>query len=143
MKLTDSIYAFLSKNSYLLPIGVVGITIGMLLLTLLPANALGDNQLWSYDKLGHAVLFGGWSLSVGLYYQIHKSKPVSLWIIFSSGVIFGLLIEILQYALPVNRQGDPVDFLFDVIGCLIAIWLLRVIIPEKVKESSHAQTTQL
>ena len=131
MNISSSIYSFLSKNSYLLPIGVITLTLGMLLLTLLPADVMGQNKLWSYDKLGHAVLFGSWSLSVGLYYQIHKSKTVKLWIIFASGTIFGLLIEILQYALPVNRQGDPVDFLFDLLGCLIAIWILKTIIPDK------------
>jgi len=134
MNIFSSIYSFLSDHSYLLPIGVITLTLGMLLLTLLPADVMGENQLWSYDKLGHAVLFGSWSLSVGLYYQIHKSKAVKLWIIFASGTTFGLLIEILQYALPVNRQGDPVDFLFDLLGCLIAIGVLKAILPEE-KES--------
>ncbi|WP_445665094.1 VanZ family protein [Fodinibius sp. AD559] len=131
MNISSSIYSFLSDHSYLLPTGVIALTLGMLLLTLLPADVMGENQLWSYDKLGHVVLFGSWSLSVGLYYHIHKSKAVKLWIIFASGTAFGLLIEVLQYILPVNRQGDPVDFLFDVLGCLLAIWLLKIILPKK------------
>ncbi|MDZ7658357.1 VanZ family protein [Fodinibius sp.] len=133
MNISSSIYSFLSDHSYLLPIGVITLTLGMLLLTLLPADVMGQNKLWSYDKLGHAVLFGSWSLSVGLYYQIHKSKRVKLWIIFASGTTFGLLIEILQHTLPVNRQGDPIDFLFDVLGCLIAIWVLKTILPNETK----------
>lgn len=141
MKFTDSVYTFLSKHSYLLPIGIIGLTVGTLFLTLLPSEVMGDNKLWSYDKLGHTVLFGSWSLSLGLYYQIHKERPVKPWVIFSSGALFGLLIEILQYALPVNRQGDPVDFLFDVIGCLIAVFLLKIITPERAQQSTHAQTT--
>lgn len=134
MNISASIYSFLSDHSYLLPIGVITLTLGMLLLTLLPADAMGENKLWSYDKLGHAVLFGSWTLSLGLYYQIHKSKAVKLWVIFASGTAFGLLIEVLQYALPVNRQGDPVDFLFDVLGCLIAIGLLKTILPEEIEK---------
>lgn len=134
MNISSSIYSFLSDHSYLLPIGVITLTLGMLLLTLLPADAMGENKLWEYDKLGHAVLFGSWSLSVGLYYQIHKSKAVKLWIIFTSGITFGLLIEVLQYSLPVNRQGDPVDFLFDVLGCLVAVWLLKAILPEEIEK---------
>ena len=129
MNISSSIYSFLSDHSYLLPIGLISLTLGMLLLTLLPADVMGENQLWSYDKLGHAVLFGSWSLTVGLYYQIRKGKAVKLWIIFTSGTAFGLLIEVLQYVLPVNRQGDPVDFLFDLLGCLVAIWILRTILP--------------
>jgi len=134
MKISSTIYSFLSKHSYLLPAGVITLTLGMLLLTLLPADTMGENQLWEYDKLGHAILFGSWSLSVGLYYQIHKSKAVKLWIIFVSGTAFGLLIEVLQHVLPVNRQGDPVDFLFDVLGCLVAIWLLKTILPEETEK---------
>ncbi|PAU94372.1 hypothetical protein CK503_06090 [Aliifodinibius salipaludis] len=134
MNISASIYSFLSDHSYLLPIGIITLTAGMLLLTLLPAGAMGENKLWSYDKLGHAVLFGSWTLSLGLYYQIHKSKVVKLWVIFASGTAFGLLIEVLQYALPVNRQGDPVDFLFDLLGCLIAIGLLKTILPEEIKK---------
>jgi VanZ family protein len=134
MNISTSIYSFLSDHSYLLPVGVITLTLGMLLLTLLPADIMGENQLWSYDKLGHAVLFGSWSLSVGLYYQIHKSKTVKLWIIFVSGTSFGLLIEILQYILPVNRQGDPVDFLFDVLGNLIAVVILKTILPREIEK---------
>lgn len=134
MNISDSIYSFLRDHSYLLPLGVITLTLGMLLLTLLPADVMGENKLWSYDKLGHAVLFGSWSLSVGLYYQIRKSKTVKLWIIFASGTTFGLLIEVLQYTLPVNRQGDPVDFFFDVLGCLVAVWLLKTILPKENKK---------
>lgn len=133
MNISSSIYSFLSDHSYLLPIGLITLTLGMLLLTLLPAEVMGHNKLWSYDKLGHAVLFGSWSLSVGLYYQIHKSKKVKLWIIFASGTIFGILIEVMQYMLPVNRQGDPVDILFDLLGCLVAIWILKIILPQEKK----------
>lgn len=141
MNISSSIYSFLSKHSYLLPIGVITLTLGMLLLTLLPADSLGENKLWSYDKLGHMVLFGSWSLSVGLYYQIHKSKAVKLWVIFASGTTFGLLIEVLQYALPVNRQGDPIDFLFDLLGCIIAVWLLKKISPEEINEKTLSRST--
>lgn len=133
MNISSSIYSFFSDHSYLLPIGLITLTLGMLLLTLLPADVMGENKLWSYDKLGHAVLFGSWSLSVGLYYAIHKSKTIKLWIIFASGTIFGILIEVMQYTLPVNRQGDPVDVLFDLLGCLIAVGVLKTILPEENK----------
>lgn len=138
MKLISSLLAFLTRNSYLLPLGVIGLTITMLLLTLLPSDFIGDHQVWSYDKLGHAVLFGSWCLFVGLYYQISKSVTLKLWVIFLSGVSFGLLIEILQHILPVNRSADPMDFLFDVLGCLVAVWLLKVLHPYTSETSIHS-----
>lgn len=136
MKFLSSLYTFLSKNSYLLPLGVISLTITLLLLTLLPSDFMGESKLWSYDKIGHMVLFASWSLSVGLYYQISKLTPIKPWMVFASGALFGLLIEILQYALPINRQGDPLDFLFDVIGCLIAVWILKIMQPEDTEQST-------
>jgi glycopeptide antibiotics resistance protein len=105
------------------------LTLITLLLTLVPTDALGNSKLWSYDKLGHMILFGSWSFILGLYFQIRKSSSVNLWVIFASGATFGLLIEILQHLLPLKRQGDPVDLLFDILGCLAAIWILYRIQP--------------
>lgn len=136
MKFASSLYSFLSNNRYLLPLGVVGITLAMLLLTLLPSDFMGNNKMWSYDKLGHTVLFGSWCLMVGLYYQISYSGTLSPWKIFASGAALGLLIEVLQYLLPLNRHADPIDFLFDVIGCLAAVWILT-----KIKPSESTQQT--
>lgn len=141
MKFANIIYSFLSKHSYLLPIGVIALTAGMLFFTLLPANYLGQNQLWSFDKLGHAVLFGSWTLVVGLYFFIRKNIFVNPWTIFMVGVSLGLLIEILQYSLPVNRHADPIDFLFDVIGCLVTVWLLHFMMPDKASQPNTTQPT--
>ncbi len=138
MRLISSLFAFLSRNSYLLPLAVVSLTLAMLLLTLLPSDIMGNSKLWSYDKLGHTILFGSWCLFVGLYYQISKSIAVKLWVIFISGISFGLLIEILQHILPVNRSADPIDFLFDALGCLLAVWVLKVIHPYISETSLHS-----
>lgn len=139
MKPKATVYSFLSNHSYLLPIGVFGLTIGMLGLTLLPSEQLGENQLFTYDKLGHAVLFGSWSVILGLYLHIRKNFFINPWSIFGLGVGFGLLIEVLQYALPVNRHADPMDFLFDVIGCLVAVWLLKAILPEQLSQKAESK----
>lgn len=131
MKLASSLYLFFARNSYLLPLGVILLTILMLALTLMPSDAMFDSKLWSYDKIGHMAMFGSWSFILGLYFEIRQSSSVNLWIVFASGSAFGLLIEVLQYILPLQRQADFMDFLFDVLGCLIAVWLLKKIIPEK------------
>ncbi len=130
MKLVSSLYSFLSDNQYLLPLGIIGLTLLMLLLTLMPSDVLGKSSIWSYDKLGHMILFGSWCFTVGLYYQINN-PPAKIWAIFASGVVFGLFIEALQYALPFKRHADPYDFAFDVLGCLVAVWLLKRMSPEK------------
>lgn len=130
MKIT-SLYDFLSENSYLLPLGIAGLTLIMLALTLFPADFLGESKLWSYDKLGHLVLFAGWTYVFGLYHHINWKAATNYWVIFLLGTGFGLLIEVLQYALPLNRHGDLGDFFFDMLGALIAIFALKKTIPEE------------
>lgn len=130
MKLTP-LYAFLSENRYLLPLAVGGLTLAMLALTLFPAEVLGDSKLWSYDKIGHLVLFGSWTYTLGLYHHISWKSTTKLWVIFLIGISFGLLIEILQYTLPLNRHGDWADLLFDIVGCLIALGALQKTVPGK------------
>jgi len=129
MKLT-SLYSFLSDNSYLVPIGIACITIVLLFLTLVPSNMLGHSKLWSYDKLGHLLMFGSWTFFLGLYNYINTKSPTKLWIIFVAGVLFGALVEFLQYVMPFHRDPDLYDLLFDTIGCFLAVLLLKITMPK-------------
>ena len=129
MKL-PTIYSFLSENTFLLPLTIISLTLVTMYLTLVPSNFVGQSQIWNYDKLGHLVLFGSWTYTLGLYHNINISSKTNLWGIFGIGVLFGLMIEILQYILPFHRHADPVDLLFDTLGCLLAIWLLKKTIPD-------------
>ena len=129
MKFT-SFYYFLNKNSYLVPLGVIGLTGVTLFLTLMPSNFIGESQVWSYDKLGHTLLFGSWTYLLGLYQYINRNTATGLWRIFVIGVSFGLLIELLQHFMPLNRYGSLADLFFDGLGCLLAVWLLKKTIPD-------------
>jgi len=128
---TNSVYSFLSENSYLMPLGIFVLTLLMLGLTLFPADFLGKSKIWSYDKLGHMALFGSWTYILGLYHHFNWKATTNLWVIFFIGVGFGLLIEILQYTLPLNRHGDFADLAFDALGCLIAVGALHKTISSK------------
>lgn len=129
---SNAIYSFLSRNSYLLILGIIILTLLMLILTLMPAETFSHHKIWSYDKLGHLLLFGTWTLLLGLYHNISKAGSTNFWIIFLIGASFGILIELLQYSLPfLNRHADMGDVLFDIIGCLLAMGALKIIIPQK------------
>lgn len=130
MKFT-SLYFFLSENRYLLPLGMIVLTLVTLVLTLVPADFLGESRLWSFDKLGHLALFGGWTFFLGLYKNINSPSSINAWLFFIAGVSFGILIELLQHFLPLNRHADFGDLLFDTLGCLLAVWLLKKTIPGK------------
>lgn len=127
-----ALYTFLTNNTYLLVTAIVGLTILMLALTLLPAETFSHSKLFSYDKIGHFLLFGSWTLLLGLYHNIALSGNTNIWIIFLIGTSFGIFIEFLQYSLPaLNRHADIFDILFDAAGCLVAVFLLQKIIPEE------------
>ncbi|MDR8392081.1 VanZ family protein [Aliifodinibius sp. S!AR15-10] len=121
------ITGYLRSHPKLILLGLFGITISALLLTLIPADYLGHNEIWSYDKLGHFLLFGSWTFLLGLYSMVKDYKHTNLWKIFSLGVLFGGAIEILQHVLPVNRNGDILDFCVDALGAVGAVILLKFI----------------
>ncbi len=122
---------YLSKHRYLLPVGIVLLTILTLLLTLLPGSSLPSSRLWSYDKLGHFLLFGSWTYLLGLYRYFMTGNHVHLLPVFLLGVSFGVAVEFLQYMLPVQRQADFLDLAFDALGCLAAVLALKKSLPEQ------------
>ncbi|SMO71489.1 VanZ family protein [Fodinibius sediminis] len=129
---SNPFYSFLSDRSYLLTSAIAILTIVTLLLTLLPAETFSQNEIWSYDKVGHLLIFGTWTLLLGLNHSISRAGNTNLWIIFLLGISFGIIIEILQYSLPsLNRHADVYDVVFDTIGCLLALGVLKIIIPKK------------
>lgn len=128
---TNSIYSFFSENSYLLPLGIIGLTLIMLGLMLFPAQFIGDHRLWSYDKIGHLVLFASWTYTLGLYHHINRRATTRLWTIFLVGLFFGIAIEVLQHILPLNRHANWGDLLFDLLGCLLAVAALKKTIPSE------------
>ncbi len=101
------------------------LTLATLLLTLLPADHIGDVELFRYDKLGHLAMFGTWTFLLGLIMFISDRKPLPYFSIFIAGTLFGATIEILQELLPGKRHMDLADLIADIAGCLIAIALLR------------------
>jgi len=137
MKLT-SLYSFLSENKYLVPIGIACITVVLLYLTLAPSNMLGHSKIWNYDKLGHFLMFGSWTFCVGLYSYINSKSTSGLWVIFIVGVLFGALIEFLQYVMPFHRDPDIYDLLFDTLGCVGAVWLLKLTIPKSARVAQNS-----
>ncbi|MEX2602253.1 MAG: hypothetical protein WD355_11425 [Balneolaceae bacterium] len=119
---------FLSNHRYFLYISLLLLTVITLSLTLLPPDKISpDHRLLQYDKLGHSIMFGSWTLLLGLTRIVSNLRPLPLLPIFLTGSIFGITVEILQEILPVDRQADPYDALADIAGCLIAIFILNII----------------
>lgn len=120
----SKINEYLSKRRYILLGSIVFITVITLALTLMPVDDVLPSQVWSYDKLGHLVIFGGWTFLVGYYRYLAAPEAVNLFSIFFIGVFFGVSVEVLQYVLPANRMADLFDVAFDALGCFIATLVL-------------------
>jgi len=118
---------FLERQKKLLALSIAILTVFTLILTLLPAEKLFESNLWQFDKLGHTILFGTWTLLLGLYLLVSIKKELPLFAIFLIGVFFGTSIEVLQELLPVNRTADPYDVLADIVGCSIAVFALKIL----------------
>lgn len=100
-------------------------TVMILYLTLLPSDSLPSARIFSYDKLGHFGMFGGWTGLLGLYFlYVKKDYSVSLPAITTAGIVFGIVIELLQLTLPINRLFSFYDILANTAGCITAYIIL-------------------
>jgi VanZ family protein len=111
-------------SSHLLVLAILAIGYG----TLSPAEYLVPSELWSFDKVIHFVSFGVLTALIWLHlYKIGNTGwTLDLKALFW-GIFAGLLVEVLQYYLPIQRSGDGMDFLADVLGSIAAVGFFRLI----------------
>lgn len=100
------------------------VTIIILVGTLFPAKNLSKINIWDYDKIGHFLMFTAWTFLFGVVRAVLKRRKPSLLMVFSLGLFYGLLIEILQFILPTNRSPELYDFIADALGSGFAVLLL-------------------
>jgi len=121
------IVAFLIKREYFVYLLFLACTVVTLLLTLLPPDNLQGPSVFQYDKLGHFLMFFGWTFMLGLSRIIRKKQPVRLWIVFAIGALFGIAIEVTQGLLPYDRSPSVYDAIADITGSFCAVLLLKFI----------------
>ncbi|MEX2639993.1 MAG: VanZ family protein [Balneolales bacterium] len=96
--------------------------------TLVPAQYMSEARLYQFDKLGHFAMFGGWTGLIGLYWMIYRRNyDVNLLPLVIAGLLFGGLLEFLQFILPVNRSPSLLDMIANGLGCLTAGGVLKII----------------
>ena len=117
----------LLKNKLLTGIILALATLTILYLTLSPSDQIGDFSVYQYDKLGHFILFFGWTFFFGLLVLSFKETNTNLLFVFITGSLFGISIEILQGVLPFGRTPDMGDAIADILGTLCATILLYFI----------------
>jgi len=98
-------------------------TLFVLLLCGLPGNQFeGTHSFVGFDKLLHALLFGTLSilLIVGFLKQdqmaLLRKRAILISVVFS--VLYGILIEVLQGTVFVDRAVEPDDALANAVGAV-------------------------
>jgi len=95
--------------------------------TLFPSKPSLSINIWDYDKIGHFLMFGGWTFLYGIFRAFKLKQRPNLTYVFILGSTYGLLIEFLQFVFPTNRSPEMMDFIADMIGALAAIGVLHFI----------------
>lgn len=84
-------------------------------------------------------MFGAWTFFYGLV-RFLKNK-FALLPVFLVGSIFGLIVEVLQHMLPVDRSPELLDLVADISGAGGAVFIL-FILSKKIPQFSPETITQ-
>jgi len=97
------------------------------LLSLMRSPRLPDVGVSNTDKLAHAfVYFVLILLPIWGFLKKNNQKRLlhtTLWIIFASCCIYGVLIEVLQYSIGTGRNFEIPDIIANIVGCLFGVFL--------------------
>ncbi len=116
--------SFLAERKYVVYLLFAAITVITLLLTLLPPDNFQGKALFSYDKIGHFLMFFGWSFLFGFSLILYSKKEAPLLFIFVAGTLFGISIEYMQEMMSYGRTASMSDAAADSAGTFTAVLLL-------------------
>ncbi len=125
--MTGKTISFLARHKYVVYLLFAIITIVTILLTLLPSSTFEDTSVFEYSKLGHFLMFFGWTFMLGFSMIIRSKKHANLFLIFILGLLFGIFIEFAQLLLPYQRTANVWDIVADATGSIAAVMLLWII----------------
>jgi len=94
----------------------------------LPSDRIPGTQIKLYDKVIHFLVFGFWAglLFLVRHFNNNRTQWFNYWYSVLMTAFYGMLIEILQVSLPVNRSFEFYDWVANVCGALffaaVALW---------------------
>jgi VanZ family protein len=92
----------------------------------LPGSAFPKEDWLSkiyFDKWVHIGLFTILSFLACWTFLLESRK--SLWLLLLGTIVYGLLVEIIQFYLVSNRSYDLGDLLADIVGSSMGIWFWK------------------
>ena len=85
----------------------------------IPGLGQQRNLVFSPDKFAH---FGGFLILAILWLRVY---PSSIFRIVAYGALFGILTELYQHVMPIDRSFDMADALADFGGLLVGVQIGR------------------
>ncbi len=80
------------------------------------------------DKLGHFGFYFGFVLLWYLYFKAIKLKK-SWKYSFVLAILYGILMEVLQYTMPYERMFDMLDIVANITGAVFAVICIKKVLP--------------
>ena len=117
---------FGTNRTKLLYYAAVAWTIAIFIGCSIPGNGLPPS-LTTEDKVMHALIFLGFG-------YLWCRAGYGLWSVLLAGVGYGLLTEIWQGIMPINRSFDLYDVLADTVGTILGIglaWVTKKVVSRK------------
>lgn len=127
-------YLFKTLGNWLILVFIL-ITVVIFSLILLPSDSVSQNLIFSYDKIGHALAFGAWTFSLAIMLTYSFNKRPNFLSLFISGLLFGIITELLQKLFPINRAFELLDLVADIFGIVIAGLLFQRLLRHLVKKA--------
>jgi VanZ family protein len=90
------------------------------------------------DKLAHIVLFGFLSYLIAMASQKVFTNNSSFKLIYPAfliGTAYGILIEVLQSTIFINRTYDYLDMLANTLGCIFAWVILHFKLKKQIRNN--------
>lgn len=107
------------NQTKLLYYAALGWTVAIFIGCSIPGDGL-PHALTNRDKLMHVGIFL-------LFGYLWRRLGYGVWGVLLGGVAYGLLIEIWQGIMPINRSFDLYDLLADTVGTILGIGLAGVL----------------
>ncbi len=111
------------KEIYL--IAAAGWTIFITVLSLVSFSGTTTIKSPVSDKLVHAVFYLAFTLLWYSYLKERRKKYILLKL-FLTAVVYGIIIEVLQYMMPYGRNFDTKDILANTAGGFLGIILIKI-----------------
>jgi glycopeptide antibiotics resistance protein len=114
----------LSKDNIFLI--AISITVGIIYLSLIKTPSIGI-EIANIDKGYHS--FAYFMLAITWLLAFYKKQKK--YVIVISCIIFGIIIEVLQYTLTTYRTGDYLDVFANSLGVLLALVIFNLFFRKK------------